>query len=90
MNDNDDPPLMHDSFLRWAVPPGAALATFTVAIIVLPPSESSDAIPALALSFVVWISVCLSALFDKGRRGWHDKVAGTIVARVPRPDSTVS
>lgn len=47
---------------------------------------SVAALLALALSFVVW----MSALFGKDRRGWHDKVAGTIVVRVPRPDSTVS
>ncbi len=65
---------------RWAIPHAAGVvAAVVAAIVVLPSEDSGDFWPIAGAAVVSWALVYLSSLFDKNRRGWHDKVAGTIV-----------
>ena len=67
---------------RWAIPivPGI-VAAVAVAIVVLPGAQDGDDFGWLLIgAFAVpWALVYASSLWDKNRRGWHDKAAGTIV-----------
>ena len=64
---------------RWAIPHGAGLSVAVVAgaVSFSTIGEVGVAVPAAGLA--AWLLVYSSALFDKNRRGWHDKAAGTVV-----------
>jgi len=72
--------------LRFAIPHAAGVVTAVVAVLVVLPG-TQDAGPgdfwgtAAGGAAVPWALVYASSLFDRNRRGWHDKAAGTIVVR---------
>ena len=92
------PPAAFKSIVRWAVPM-AAVAPLVDAIARDFPEfaylPSMDELPTLSgrlwwiwVAVGWWLLVHASTLWDRQRRGWHDKAAGTIVikaARRPRP-----
>lgn len=87
-SDAVEPPRRDASVKRWALPHGAAAASAVlsvVALFALDEAEWTDREFFLLLSglgaFVVvaWAVCYVSALWEKERRGWHDRVAGTVV-----------
>ena len=67
---------------RWAIPHGAGIvAAVVVATVVLPGVQYQGDFgwPIIGAAVVPWALVYASSLFDKNRRGWHDKAAGTVV-----------
>ena len=74
------------SIERWAVPHGAGLLAGVVAGVAAAPWIGAY---GLLVGADVWLVVSaviyVSALGDPHGRGWHDKAAGTIVIKTPRP-----
>ena len=66
---------------RWAIPHAAGVvAAVVAAIVVLPSQDAGDFWGTVAgAAAVPWALVYASSLWDRNRRGWHDKAAGTIV-----------
>ncbi len=68
------------SIERWAVPHGAGVLTGVVAGAATAPMIGGYGVLVGAdMWLVVSAVICLSALGDPHRRGWHDKAAGTVV-----------
>lgn len=89
-DDNKHPDMWH-SFIRWATPNGAALTAMIVAaigVLLLHPTNSSVLV-VYSSGPVVWTTVYLSSLFDENKRGWHDKAAGTVVVKAPKPATSL-
>ena len=67
---------------RWAIPhvPGI-VAAVVAGIVALPGVQDAGDFwgPVAGAAVVPWALVYASSLWDKNRRGWHDKAAGTIV-----------
>ena len=76
---------------RWALPHGVGLGVGQAGAIVGYVAFGDD-IRFVGLGagagLVGWVLVYASALWDKDRRGWHDKIARTIVVEVASLDST--
>ena len=73
------------ALLRLAIPPVAAAGPAVVALWASLGSPAESAGPRLALVGVLAGGVCyLSSLWDRHRRGWHDRLAGTVVVATPR------
>ena len=106
-----EPPSFHASSRRCAVPHGAALATAVLSLLAVYVADErglTDREGVLLLSSVfavgvlAWAACYVSALFGSQRRGWHDKLAGTVVVRatddvlerlaahVPRAGATIA
>ncbi|MYJ35451.1 MAG: RDD family protein, partial [Acidimicrobiaceae bacterium] len=74
------------SIERWAVPHGAGLLAGVVAGAASAPWIGAyGLLVGAAMWLVVSAVIYLSALGDPHGRGWHDKAAGTIVIKAPRP-----
>ena len=87
---SDQAPLERWRFgARWAIPHVTGIVAAVVAgIVVLPGQDAGDFWGAVAgAAAVPWALVYASSLWDKNRRGWHDKAAGTIV--VPATDEVL-
>ncbi len=77
---------------RWALPLVVA-APLVDAFIRDIPERANDQTSAAMSGRIWWLWVAVgwwllvhaSALWDSQRRGWHDKAAGTIVIKAPRP-----
>ena len=71
---------------RWAIPhvPGI-VAAVVAGIVALPGVQDAGDFwgPVAGAAVVPWALVYASSLWDKNRRGWHDKAAGTIVVDDP-------
>ena len=84
-----EPPSRYSSVVRCAVPHGAALASAILSVVVAAvgvdagwlPNSGFLLLPAGTFLALVWATCYVSALFGSERRGWHDKLAGTIVIR---------
>ena len=75
------------SLVRWsvlAVPP--VLASLVIAAIPVSSAQTHDLLVVLA-GTAAWLIVSVSPAWDDNRRGWHDKIAGTIVIHVLDPDA---
>ena len=68
---------------RWAIPHVAGLSVAVVAGAVSFATIGQVGVAALAAGITAWLTVYASSLWDKNRRGWHDKAAGTIVVDAP-------
>ncbi len=72
-------PTAADSAVRWIVTALAGIVG-VIATAAVVPEPPSDAILVLFAGGVVsWLLVLASSLLDVNGRGWHDKIAGTIV-----------
>ena len=69
--------------LRWAIPHLTGLSVAVVAGAVSFATIGQVGVAALAAGITAWLTVYASSLWDKNRRGWHDKAAGTIVVDAP-------
>lgn len=68
--------------LRFAIPHAAGVvAAAAAAIVVLPGAQDAGDFwgTVVGAAAVPWALVYASSLWDRNRRGWHDKAAGTIV-----------
>ena len=67
---------------RWALPHLVGLvAAYAGASVGLWAFGTIGLLVGIGSGLLGWMPVYTSALWDKDRRGWHDKVAGTIVVR---------
>ena len=71
--------------MRWVIPAICGVVLGTGLGLAL--ADTGRGVGLLA-PIAMWTLVYLSSFLDNGlgRRGWHDKAAGTIVIKVPRPD----
>ena len=69
--DSGEVPGWGRSVVRWFIPVAFSFACCVIAV----------AVGVLELVCLAWI-VYLSMLWDKTRRGWYDKIAGTLVIEV--------
>ena len=84
-------PHLGQTFVRWVIPAavGVVLSSGAVRILLsdgqIPDSGAGRGFGLLAV-IIMWTPVYLSSFLDNGvgRRGWHDKAAGTVVVKVPR------
>ncbi|WP_419943614.1 RDD family protein [Candidatus Poriferisodalis sp.] len=83
------PPMPGRALLRWAagaVPLLVGAAALTWAL--WSGTEGTPGVWLAVASFGVWMLVHASVLWDPQRRGWRDKLAGTIVVRAPATASS--
>ena len=73
ISDGQAPPLL-ESFARTAIPPATCLCASGIAM-------GITARWPFIYGALTWMVVLLSSLLDSHRRGWHDKLAGTVVVR---------
>ena len=59
-------------WIRWAVPIAGAALGWVIA------AKASLPMPYLGMP-ALWLLVYASTVWDKDRRGWHDRIAGTVV-----------
>ena len=71
------PPQLLESLARATIPLACGASVFGIA------AAMSIRWPLL-YGTAAWALVCLSTLLDSSRRGWHDKLAGTIVVKRAR------
>ena len=78
-------PNLAQAAVRWAIPAAAGVTTTLVAAMVIA-GVQADAARFLVM-FAAWAPMYLTSFLDDDdqRRGWHDKVARTIVVRVADP-----
>lgn len=76
-SDDGSLPGLGASFIRWltAALPTTAFAVFATGLV------PSGRVVAFAWGLFS-VAVCMSAIRDGNRRGWHDKAAGTLVAKL--------
>lgn len=67
--------------VRFAVPHGAFVAGTTAGLVSTSAWGAWGVVAAAGLGAAGYTAVYASALVDDDRRGWHDKVAGTVVVR---------
>ena len=83
ISDGQAPPL-HESLARPAIPPATFLCASGLCASGLSASGIAMGITArwpFIYGALTWLVVLLSSLLDSQRRGWHDKLAGTVVLR---------
>lgn len=77
-------------WLRWALPHAAFalgfVGGFVVARLLGAGELSGDLLAGLGAGTMAWTAVYGSAVLDPHGRGWHDRLAGTVVIAVPRSD----
>ena len=95
-NDGQVPGVVR-SFVRWTIPIIAGTAG-TLIVAFSTTTMESDTVGEqlsvreqllLAGGLLSWLLVYLSSLWDKNRRGWHDKIAGTVVIEEPSTGPSV-
>ena len=84
-------PSLLRAIIRWIMPLAAAAPLVDAFIRDIPDQANYNLNPAFSgrvwwlwVAVGWWLLVHASTLWDSQRRGWHDKVAGTIVVRAPR------
>ena len=84
--DDELTPKAEHTLLRWSIP-AAAFAVGVVAVTAapLPVGGTTRTLIHLAGGPILWLVVCASPPWDHDRRGWHDKIAGTIVIDADQP-----
>ena len=82
-------PSYGQSFIRWLVPHSVLFAGLTVLWqwSVFDPDRVTPLI--IFIGPVGWVLIYLTSLLDKDGRGWHDKIAGTVVVKAPHPTPPV-
>ena len=91
-NDSSRPPIALRAIARWALPLAPTAPLIDGFIRDIPELANNEHAAALSgrvwwlwVAVGWWLLVHASALWDSQRRGWHDKAAGTIVIKTPRP-----
>ena len=91
------PPSPLKAIIRWAVPLVVAAPLVDAFIRDIPEFVNEEDWPALSgrlwwlwVALGCWLLVHASPLWDSQRRGWHDKAAGTIAIKAPRPPHPAS
>ena len=70
------------SRIRWAVPHGAFMVAGAAGMASSAALGVWGLVVAAGAAAAGWTAVYASVLLDDDRRGWHDKLAGTVVVRV--------
>ena len=79
-------PSYGESLIRWLVPHGMLFAGAGTSVWLwhLADLRSADLNPLVwFIGPVGWVLIYLTSLLDKNGRGWHDKIAGTVVVKAP-------
>ena len=85
-------PSYGQSLVRWLVPHGVLFAGAGTSVWMwhLADLLSADLNPLFwFIGPVGWVLIYLTSLLDKDGRGWHDKIAGTVVVKAPQPTTPV-
>ncbi len=91
-HDSSRPPIALRAIVRWALPLAPTAPLIDGFIRDIPELVNNEHAAALSgrvwwmwVAVGWWLLVHASALWDSQRRGWHDKAAGTVVVKAPRP-----